>query len=245
MARAVSETRDRKFPTTRWSVVVSARGASTLGARDALGTLCENYWYPLYAFARKRGAQPSEAEDLTQAFFTRLLERRGLPEVGESRGRFRHYLLACFRNHWANTRREASAEKRGGGRRVLSLDVEEGEARYAREPVDTLTPEKLYDRQWALTILERALRGVEAQLRAAGHGELFDAIGPLLSGASHDLTYADLAARLGSTAEAVRAAVYRARRRYADLVRAEIAQTVTDPSEIESEVAALMEAVRG
>lgn len=234
----------RAFPTTHWSLVLSA-GGQTDDGRTALADLCEAYWYPLYAYARRCGARPNEAEDQTQAFFAHLLEKDLLTAPDESRGRFRYFLRTAFRNYASTQYAARRAVKRGGGQRILSLDIARGERRYELEPADELTPDKVFDRQWALRAMERALDRVGERLDAAGSGEMFRAIRPILQGGTTTASYEDLATELGSTAQAVRAAVYRARKSYAQHLRAEIASTVAHADELDDEVADLMAAIRG
>src|SRR5262245_23008400 len=170
------------FATTRWTVVLRAGERAGPEAREALASLCEAYWYPLYAFLRRRGHAPEDAADLTQGFFARLLEKNALAAVRRGRGRFRSYLLAALENHLQNRRRGERAKKRGGGRTPLSLDRADAEERYRLEPAHEMTPERVYKRRWALTLLERALDLLRAEMEAAGKGELFAKLKPSLNG---------------------------------------------------------------
>lgn len=226
--------------TTRWSVVLAA-GADS---RDALAALCESYWFPLYAFLRRSGHGPDEAEDLVQGFLTGLLERKDLARVDPARGRFRSFLLAALKNHVANERDRARAQKRGGGAVPLSLDARDAEARLALDPTDRRPSEKSFEREWALALLDRAMARLAAEQARVGKRELFEALRPQLSGADGESApQADLARRLSVTENALRVALHRMRRRYGELVRDEIAQTVGDPADVEREMRDLFEAL--
>jgi RNA polymerase sigma factor (sigma-70 family) len=242
---------DRRFATTRWSIVLAAGGdrsaAAGTAARDALAVLCETYWYPLYAYVRRCGHVPEEARDLTQSFFVRLLDKNTVAAADPSRGRFRSFLLTALKNFLASEWSRASAEKRGGGRPILRLsaDFDSAERQYAREPADTLTPERLYERRWALTLLDTVLAGLQEQYAAAGRAPLFDRLKPYLTGGAQAPPHAQTAADLGLTEGAVQVAVHRIRRRYRDLLRAHIAATVESPEQVDEEIRDLFRAVRG
>lgn len=227
----------RGFATTRWSLVAAARDR----ADEALADLCRLYWYPLYAYVRRRGHDAAEAEDLTQAFFARLLEKNGLASVTPTRGRFRSFLLAACQNFLANEHDRAQALKRGGGR-VVSLD--DADARYRREPDHGETPERLFERRWALELLDRALRRLREEYERKGKARLYDALKGTLAGDAA-APYAALANELGLTEGAVKTAVHRLRGRYAELLREEIGETVAAPAEIDDEVRALFRALGG
>jgi RNA polymerase sigma-70 factor (ECF subfamily) len=218
------------FPHTRWTIVLHAGKSESTAARAALAALCEAYWYPLYAFVRRRGYALHDAQDLTQAFFAHVLEKQALGQVTPERGRFRTFLLAALKNFLANEWDKASAVKRGGGQQIISLDAEDAEQRYQREPGHEQTPERLYERRWALTLLEQVLTKLQSEYQEAGNTTLFDEL------------YAAIASRLDRTEGAVKTAAHRLRRRYRDLVACEIAHTVS-PSEVEDELRHLMEAV--
>ena len=235
--------RPEGFVTTRWSVVRAAGvGAGSTG-REALSELCQTYWYPLYAFLRRRGHQPEEAQDLTQAFFTHLLEGRVLSAADAARGRFRSFLLQSLKNFLSTERRRRFAQKRGGGRPMLSLDYQSGEDRYRLEPADPLTPERLFDRRWALTLLEQGLAELRREYETSGRGALFAALESHLEGRPGTTAYAELGSRLGMSEGAVKAAAHRLRRRYRELLRRAIAETVSTPEDIEDELRDLLNAL--
>jgi RNA polymerase sigma-70 factor (ECF subfamily) len=244
LASFVNRESNERFATTRWSIVLGAGGRiSRVDARVALEKLCETYWPPLYAYLRRSGAAPADAADTVQGFFALLLEREDLSTVHPDRGRFRSFLLASLKHFEANERDKAKALKRGGGRTLLSLDVNAAEQQFKFEPVDRCTAESLYDRCWALTILERAKSRLRDACSSTENLKRFDVLLPHLSGDSGE-SYQKVAEALGMTEGAVKTAVHRLRREYGDAIRAEIAQTVNSPDEIESEVAALFEALR-
>jgi RNA polymerase sigma-70 factor (ECF subfamily) len=231
-----------RFATTQWSVVLAA-AHDPAGAGDALADLCATYWYPLYAHVRRRGHDEHDARDLTQGFFAALLERGFLRRVDRDRGRFRGFLVTAFRRFVKDEREKDRAIKRGGGARILSLDFEDGESRYRREPADDLTPERIYERQWALTVLDRVLFRLREEHAAAGRGAVFRVLAPYLEGASPTLPYADAAERLETSVGAVKVTVHRLRRRYRALLREEIARTVSDLAEVEDELRHLVTAL--
>jgi RNA polymerase sigma-70 factor (ECF subfamily) len=235
----------RQFASTRWSLVAAAGQAGSPESQQALTTLCEMYWYPLYAYARRRSASAHDAQDLTQAFFAQLLEKDYLQAASPQRGKFRSFLLTAFKHFLSKERERAHAKKRGGGRPVLSLDFELGESRYHLEPVDKATPETLYERGWALGILQQTLARLRQELASAGKEKLFEGLKGVLAGESVHESYARIGEQLGISEPAVKVAVYRLRRRYQELLRAEIAQTVTSPDEVDEELRDLFAAVRG
>jgi RNA polymerase sigma-70 factor (ECF subfamily) len=237
----VTDAGDPTFRTTRWSVVLAA-GAKDAAARDALATLCATYWYPLYADARRRGADRAAAEDLVQGFFAALVEKDWAGDADPERGRFRAFLLTAFRRFAAKQRAKEVAAKRGGGR-VLSLDFDEGEARLQAEAGSESDPERAFERRWALTLLARALERTRREFETAGKAELFDALGPFVGAAGGERPYADVAARLSMTEGAVKVAVHRLRARHRENVRAEIRDTVADEAHVEDEIRRLMDAV--
>jgi RNA polymerase sigma-70 factor (ECF subfamily) len=236
-----------RFQPTRWSLIASARDEAGAGARRALGELCEAYWYPLYAFLRRRGSAAADAADLTQGFFAALIEKGYVADADPDRGRFRTFLLAALEHYVAKEWAKARARKRGGDRTRLSLDLdfEDGERRFGTEATHEHTPEALYERRWALAVLERALAGLAHSYRKGTPeaAERFEALRPFLAGAGGE-PYRDVAERLGTSEMAVKVAVHRMRRRYRDLLRAEIAETVGHPSLVDGEIRRLMEAVR-
>ena len=231
-----------RFATTRWSLVQAAGRAGEPEADAALGALCQAYWYPLYAEARRRGLSAEDASDRVQGFFARLLEKRDLGTADRERGRFRAFLLAAFGNFLANARDRDDALKRGGGRSILSLDFPGGESRLGLEPAHEATPERLYDRRWALSLLDRALGRLRDDYERNGKAALFQALAPVLGG-DRGTPYAVLAARLSMTEGAVKVAVHRLRTRCGELIRDEVAQTVSDPAEVDDELQALFEAL--
>lgn len=232
-----------RFATTRWSVVCAA-GREDSAARSALASLCEIYWYPLYAFLRRRGCSREEAEDVTQAFFARLLERGWVRSADRNRGRFRTFLLTALSRSLGKERDKWRAVKRGGGRMQLSIDFDEGESRYRLEPVDDQTPDRLFERRWAMTVLDRVLVRLEDEYAdEPARTVRFAALKPLMTAAPEAVPYAIVAERLGMSESAVKVAVHRLRKRYRELLRDEVAQTVSDPSAIEQELADLRAAI--
>lgn len=213
--------------------MVSAGDSRSPQAERSLAILCENYWFPLYAFIRRAGNSAQDAQDLTQGFFVRLLDKRFLAAADRQKGRFRTFLLTAVKRFLANEHDRATAKKRGGGQTIVPLETLE--ARYAREPADTLTPERIFERQWALALLEQVLARLQAEMAASGKATLFEALkGSLTVGLADG--YAAVAERLEMTEGAVKTAAHRLRRRYRELLREEISQTVTRPEEIEEEI---------
>lgn len=237
-----SSSQQPAFATTRWSLVASAGQASAQGSREALAALCEAYWYPLYAYVRRKGLQPAEAQDVTQAFFTELLEKERIQLADQQRGKFRSFLLAALNHFLANRWRAAQAQKRGGGQAILSLDFHAGESRYDCEPAYDLTAERIFERRWAMTLLDNALTRLREEHVRGGKSELFELLKGHL-GLGDSAPYRELAERLGMTEGAVKVAAHRLRRRCAEILREEIAQTVSDPAEIDDELRALFSVV--
>jgi RNA polymerase sigma factor (sigma-70 family) len=234
----------RHFVTTRWSIVLAAgTGAPSEVAHEALRTLCETYWYPLYAFLRSRGHDPEDAEDLTQAFFARLLEKQSLRHADPARGRFRSFLLTSLKHFAANEYQRGAAQKRGGGAATISLEFERGEGRFQLEPATSETPESSFDRAWAFALLERVIARLEAEMAATGRAPQFVRLKAYLTGDEPQTSYAEAARDLGASAGAIKVAVHRLRRRFRDLIGDEIAQTVASPEEIEDELRHLRAAV--
>ena len=233
-----------QFRTTRWSLIARA-GTDDGDARSALDALCEAYWYPLYAFARRTGCDEPQAQDLVQGFFAELIEKGAVQQADPERGRFRTFLLAAFRHHASKARAHAAAQKRGGGRAILSLDFTEGERRYRAEPADRLTPDAIYERRWAFTLLDRALERLAAYYRGGTQqqAERFEALRPALGGGP-SLPYGKLAEGLGMSETAVKVAVHRMRLRYREILRAEIADTVAHPDQVDDEIHRLLAALR-
>lgn len=232
-----------RFPTTQWSRVISAGDPDAPQARESLAELCNAYWYPLYAYIRRRGHDPELARDLTQDFFARALEKGLLAEADPARGRFRSFLRTVCAHFLSNRRDWEHARKRGGGRAVLSIDADGAEGQYARELADGLTPERIFDRSWALTLLGRVLDRLGREYDEAGKGAAFEALRGLLDGDAAAPSYAAVAARLGTTEGAARVAAHRLRRRYGDLLRQEIAATLADPAQVDDEIQDLFAAL--
>jgi RNA polymerase sigma-70 factor (ECF subfamily) len=233
------------FATTRWTVVAAAGERSSPEGRRALAELCTAYWYPLYAFVRRKGWQPAEAQDLTQAFFAELLERDRLRMADQHRGRFRAFLMASLNHFIANQWRQAQALKRGGGLQPLSLDFASGERRYGLEPAHECTPERIFERRWAMTLLDQALARLREEYESAGKLPLFEALKAHLGGDDERLPYDELALRLDTSAGALRVAAHRLRQRCREILREEIAETVASPDQIDDELQALFRAVAG
>ncbi len=223
------------FATTRWSVVVAAKGGESTQARGALEELCSAYWYPLYAFVRRSGKDRHDAEDLVQGFFAVCLEKNYLGEVDRNKGRFRSFLLIALKRFLANEWDKARARKRGGDRSMISLDGLTAEQRYALEPADRSTADRLYERRWALTLLEQVLARLREEHATAGRREAFEQMKEFLTAEGRGTPYAELATRLSMSEGAVKVAVHRLRQRYRELLEDEIANTVASPEEIEEE----------
>ena len=231
------------FPTTHWSRIIAAGDPDAPLSREALAELCQAYWFPLYAYIRRRGHDPDRAMDLTQDFFVRLLEKGILAVADPTRGRFRAFLRAVCADFLANRRDWDNALKRCGGRAIVPIDTAEAEGRYAREPAHELTPERIFDRTWALVLLGRVLERIREEYRLAGQPLTFEVLSPVLTDGSRAVSYATLAARLGMTEGAVRVAVHRLRRRYGERLREEIAATVDEPAEVDDEIRDLFAAL--
>lgn len=232
-----------QFPTTRWSRVILACNSDAPLAQESLGDLCNAYWYPLYAYIRRRGYDAERAKDLTQDFFARVLEKDLIAQADPTRGRFRSFLRSVCADFLANRRDWEQARKRGGGRTMLPIDPNTAEGRYALELADELTPERIFDRSWALTLLGRVLDQLGREYDEAGKAATFEALRGMLDGDADATTYAALAARMGSTEGAARVAAHRLRRRYGDLLRREIASTLAEPTDVDDEILALFAAL--
>jgi RNA polymerase sigma-70 factor (ECF subfamily) len=228
-----------RFATTRWSLVVSAGTRDGADGRAALAALCGAYWFPLYAFARRRGAGPDDAADLVQGFFADLLGRDSIRTASPERGRFRTFLLAAFRHFTSKERDRERAAKRGGGAPVLSLDLADGERRFLAEPTGGETPERLYERRFATTLLARVLAELEDDY-AGDRAELFRVLRPWLVVDGDAPSHAEAAERLGMSEGAVKVALHRMRRRYRDRLRAAIAETVASPDDVDDEIRSLL-----
>lgn len=230
------------FATTHWTLVAAAGDQNSPAALAALEELCRTYWHPLYAYVRRRGHSREDAEDLTQGFFARLLERNDLAGLQSDRGRFRAFLLAAFNHFLANEWKHHRRQKRGGDRRPLSLDWQAAESRYTSLGVDDLSPDRLYDRAWVVALLERVLARLEDACAAEGRGGFFQRVRGFLTMDRGEIPYAATASEVGLSEGALRVAVHRLRRRYRDLLREEVAQTLTDPARVDEELRALFAA---
>ena len=228
------------FATTHWSVVLAASDADSAGSRAALEKLCGNYWRPIYAYVRRRGHSREEAEDLTQGFFEHFLERKLLAVVDRQRGRFRTFVLHACEYFLAKEWRDAHRLKRGGGHQILSIDSVAAEDWYLNEPADEVTPERYYERQWALALLNLAIARLRLEWNAAGKEKIFDALQAFLSGERKSITYAQAAITLGMSEGAIRTAVHRLRQQYGEVLRAEIAQTLTRAEDVGDELRHLL-----
>ena len=230
------------FATTRWSLVTAARDPVDPDSRQALADLCGLYWYPVYAYVRRHGHDHHRAQDLTQGFFTRLLEKHDLAAADRSRGRFRSFLLTACQHYLANQHDRDMAKKRGGGEAHLSLDFGDAASRFAREPADSDTPERAFDRRWALELLARTVEELRTEYAESGRSKLFDALKGHLTGGA-DVSHAELAEQLGITVGAVKVAVHRLRQRYRDRLRTVIAETVAGPDAVDEEIRDLFAAL--
>ena len=230
------------FATTRWTVVLAAGGPGSPSADVALEDLCRTYWYPLYAYVRHQGHSPEDAEDLTQEFFTRFLGKNYLAGLDSNRGRFRAFLLACLKHFLANEWDRSRRLKRGGGAPLLSLDYQGADTRYQIDPPDKLSPDTLYDRAWATTLLEQVITRLQEETEAEGTAAQFEQLKHYLMVGTNNIPYAQAAQALALSEGSVRVAVHRLRRRYRELLKQEIVQTLADPAQAEEEMRSLMAA---
>jgi RNA polymerase sigma factor (sigma-70 family) len=236
--------RGASFTPTHWSVVLAAGGhTDSTSARDALERLCRNYWVPIYAFVRRQGHNPHDAEDLTQEFFARLLEKNYLADADRAKGRFRSFLLASLKHFLANEWDKAKAQKRGGGRVLISIDADAMETAFGAELAHELTADKIFERRWALALLDQVLRRLREEYTCDCKQKQFEQLKQTLTEASRSVPYAEIATRLGTSEGAVKVAVHRLRQRYRELLRAEIADTVASPAEIDDEIRNLFAAL--
>jgi RNA polymerase sigma-70 factor (ECF subfamily) len=231
---------NRAFHTTHWSVVLAAREDDGTVARDALASLCTAYWYPLYGFVRGRGFSPQDAEDLTQEFFRRFLEKNSLSNVNPAAGKFRSFLLTCLKHFLVNEWERAHAQRRGGGQTLIPLDSVEGETRLSLEPADQVTPEALFERRWALAVLELTMKALREEYVAKGKADVFEELSGFLPGGRGSESRADLAAKKGISVGAVDVAVHRLRQRFGGLLREQVAHTVASEGEVDEEIRYLM-----
>lgn len=227
---------DARFRTTRWSLVQAAGDSRHDNSQEALGELCQSYWFPVYAYFRRRTGDAVEAQDLTQEFFATVLEKNYLSDARQDRGRFRTFLLTAAQRFLSKERAKSHALKRGGGRRVLSLDFATGESLYSVEPIDDETPERTFDRRWTLNLLEIVHQRLRDEYEASGKRQAYELLKAHLTGTGSAESYEDVAKLLGNTVGAVKTSVYRMRCRYRELLRAEIAETVADPGEVDDEI---------
>ena len=234
-----------RFAATRWTVVLTAARSDTTRGRDALAQLCQMYWYPLYAYVRRKGYSPPDAEDLTQAFFAQVLRERLVASADPEKGRFRSFLLTRLNHFLADEWDRLKAQKRGGGERVLALEITAAETRFQLEPVDWRSPDRLYEHRWALTLLERVFDRLRQEYRRDGKATLFEETKGCLAQARAAVPYAEAGARLGLSEGALRVAVHRLRQRYRELLRAEVADTVSGPEEVKEELRYLFRVLAG
>ena len=224
------------FVTTHWSLVLSARDQDSPKSSEALEALCRTYWFPLYAFVRRQGRNPHDAQDLTQEFFARLLEKEYLKSATQEKGRFRTFLLVALKRFLANEWDRQHAQKRGGATLIVPIDPELAESRFMAGPAQELQPDLLFDRQWALTLLDRTMARLRDEYLATGRAKLFELLRGCLAKDESALPYSEIASRLNLTEPAVKMAVQRLRARYREILRNEIADTVAGPQEIEEEI---------
>jgi RNA polymerase sigma factor (sigma-70 family) len=236
---------DGIFATTHWTVVLTAGRRATPEADRALEELCRTYWYPLYAYVRRRGHSPPDAQDLTQEFFARLLAKHWIESADREKGRFRTFLLTARSRFLANEWDRAGTQKRGGHAVHLPLDTETAETRYEADSALSLTPDRLYDRHWAMTLLDRALSRLRTEQERAGKAKEFAVLSPFLTAERGSIPYAQAAAQLGVSEAAARQAVHRVRKRFREMFREEITQTVAVPEEVDEEIRHLLAALSG
>ena len=242
-AESENGSRAAAFDTTHWSVVLQAGESDSPQATAALASLCRAYWFPLYAYVRRQGHTIEDAQDFTQAFFARLLERKSLRLADSKRGRFRTFLLTSLKHFLINEWKKNNCEKRGGGRPLISLDAEATETRFQAEPADDRTPDKAFDRRWAIIVLDRVLNQLQAEFAAGERGQLFEELKSCLTGEDNEGTYAEIGRRLGMTEGNLKVTIHRLRRRYRELLRKEIARTVIDADLIDEEIRELFAAL--
>jgi RNA polymerase sigma factor (sigma-70 family) len=234
-----------QFHTTRWTLVLASAQDQDQSGQAALAELCQIYWYPLYVFARRRGYSPDDSPDLTQGFFLDLLKHRALTRVDRLKGKFRSFLLASFQNYLSAETRRVRCLKRGGKQQFVSLDRERAENRYWLEPADHLSPEKMFDARWAMTLLDHAMTQLGVDYRSQGKESVFETLKEFVGivESKDGVSYDDAAKALNVGAGTVKTLIHRLRRRYIEIVREEVARTVSDPSEIENEIHALCDAL--
>lgn len=225
-----------EFKTTHWSVVLRVGATSESAAQQALEELCRAYWFPLYAYVRRQGHRPEDAQDLTQEFFSRFLERGSFERADPDRGRFRTYLLTCLKRFLNEEWRRANRQKRGGGQFAVPCDLHEAETRLAVVPCDQMSPDRLYDRRWVEALLERVLLRLRQDYEATGRTQVYAQLQQFLWGAQSEISYHEMGRRLQMNEGAVKVAVHRLRQRYRELLREEVSHTVERPDEVEAEL---------
>jgi RNA polymerase sigma-70 factor (ECF subfamily) len=233
------------FQTTHWSVVLAAKQSDGLLADAALEKLCRAYWQPLYAYIRREGYDTHDAQDLTQEFLTRFIQKEWLSHLQDQRGKFRSFLLAFLKHFLSDERDKAGAQKRGGGKTLVSLDDTSAEERYLGETANGLSPDQIFDRRWAEIIIDRTLTRLREEYVASGKSALFEQLKDIQPGEHGESSYAEIGARLGLAEGTIKSAVHRLRRRHREILREEIAQTVARPKEIDEEIRNLLAVLRG
>src|SRR6266568_7527295 len=231
------------FHTTHWTAILVAQAGDGTAAREALADLCSAYWYPLYVFIRRQGSSHHEAEDLTQEFFRRFLERHALGSVQPGAGKFRSFLLVCMKNFLMNERERAQAQRRGGGHAPVQLEGGDADTRYSLEPADNRTPEAMFERRWAFTVLEQTMAALRREHSTAEKRDLFEALEGFLPGGQGSVSRAELAAKRGISAGAIDVAVHRLRQRFGALLREQVRRTVSSEAEVEAEIHYLISAL--
>jgi RNA polymerase sigma-70 factor (ECF subfamily) len=238
-----SQSNKPRFATTHWSVVLAAGKNSSPEQKQALETLCQSYWFPLYAYLRRRGCDRHQAEDVAQAFFAHILEKQGLRTADPQYGRFRSFLLVRLKGFLSDERDRAQAKKRGGGQKIISLGIQNAESQYALEPSIQLSPEMLFEKSWALKVLDRTMDRLEADMAESGKQEQFEHLKVYLTTDKDAIPYEAMATELSMTEGSVRVAVHRLRKRYRNFLRDEVAQTVSDGDQIDEEIGHLFSAL--
>lgn len=233
------------FHTTHWSVITTAQGLDPNAAFQALTNLCSAYWLPLYAYVRRRGYSPEQAEDLTQEFFCQFLSRDSLKGLNPDAGKFRSFLLVCLKNFLANEHDRANAKRRGGGAILLPLETADAESWYCQHLIDQLSPDAIYERHWALAVLQQSIETLRCEFSSAGKGPLFEDLQAFLPGAHGDVSRTDLAAKLGLSPGALDVSIHRLRHRFGSVLREHVAKTVSSPTEIDEEIRHLIRMVGG
>lgn len=234
----------RNFEETRWSLIVKARARTTIVSQEALAELCQIYWFPVYAYIRRKGESLEEAQDFTQEFFLRFLEQRYVEDALQERGKFRSFLMVCINHFLSNEWRKANAQKRGGGEAHISLDIPRAESLYAESLSENLSPDQLFDRHWAQTVLALALGNVRREYAKAGKEAVFEVLQVVVSSPDKNSNFADLGKELGISEGAARTAAYRLRKRYREVLQSEISETLGENESVEGELNYLLEALR-